>query len=352
MNKTLAQGETLPLDFYVYMLLDQTAGRYRVLDVDLPGVPFYLGKGKGDRAFDHFREAKRKTRAKQGNFHKLSTINNLENKSANAIVYIFKDGLTDENALQLEKQLGDLIGYRMYNSGPLTNLIKTGTKNPVMFGSDNSFFGKSHTKDTKNKISKASKLWHLSLSDEERAIKNLKRSAKMKGRSVDRALVEYRLECKYGMDFRETKRINLITAQIAKDNKLEQRAAINLEKKMKRSKIDFLRDNNLINAGSRNPMFGRGDLLEGAKNGKAKKFVISIDKYIFHIEGRLKEFRVLFKQTFCCSDPVRSEGFKNRYNVILAEVNRFPLQSEAIYFIGAESFEALKGEKYEKCKSR
>jgi len=99
--------DTSSNDFYVYLHLDPNKPYVFNGKTDnelrLTGKPFYVGKGKGDRAFN----------MKRSSSH-LSIINSLKDqgKTMNDIVYIFESNLSELEALILESKLISFFGSR------------------------------------------------------------------------------------------------------------------------------------------------------------------------------------------------------------------------------------------------
>jgi hypothetical protein len=87
------------LKYYVYMLVDP---RDKTI--------FYVGKGQGNRAFDHARDAlKEPDKTKEKN-EKLDTIRSIIAQGKEVIIYIVRHGLTDEStAFEIESTLIDFI---------------------------------------------------------------------------------------------------------------------------------------------------------------------------------------------------------------------------------------------------
>jgi hypothetical protein len=94
--------------YYVYL--------YR----DPDGVPMYVGKGFGTRSHDHLKKSRRGKTA----FHDALSLLEAEDKSAT--IEIVQDGLTDEQAFALERELIKSIGRRCVGTGTLYNHAKGG----------------------------------------------------------------------------------------------------------------------------------------------------------------------------------------------------------------------------------
>ena len=119
---------------------------------------FYVGKGKGNRAYDLDR----------GNFH------NGVRDEYGCRVEIIKDGLTESQAFRLEKYMikyyvltlgygAPIDGYRDFSNNYLTNFTWGGEgtsgmnpwnkgKKGIQAGENNPFYGKHHTEEAKQKI--------------------------------------------------------------------------------------------------------------------------------------------------------------------------------------------------------
>jgi hypothetical protein len=83
--------------YFVYVLVDPREG-----------TPFYVGKGKGNRPYDHFREAK----LKKGNASpKIAKIRKIWKQGLKVPVFYMAKGLTEQEAFQKEFETFQRIGF-------------------------------------------------------------------------------------------------------------------------------------------------------------------------------------------------------------------------------------------------
>lgn len=106
------ERESITDRFYVYQL--------RVEDVDLP---FYLGKGVGDRAKSHTYNCSLKS---DSNRHKSNTIKKAYRENKIVLVEILESDQTEIDAFTYEKFYIALYGRRDLGTGCLTNLTDGG----------------------------------------------------------------------------------------------------------------------------------------------------------------------------------------------------------------------------------
>lgn len=96
--------------YYVYVYVDPRDGE-----------PFYVGKGKNGRAWDHVREFKK------GKVHPntlfYSKLNKLFKNGLEPEVEIYADGLTEDDALGIEASLIEHYGRKYSNDGCLVNIV-------------------------------------------------------------------------------------------------------------------------------------------------------------------------------------------------------------------------------------
>ena len=131
--------------YYVYYLVNPETG-----------IPFYVGKGKGNRCYQHFKDTLEKSRNKRLTGH----IKKLREQGIEPIAIKFKENLIEEDAYNLEeekiKEFGR-IGYE--ENGILMNLLLD-ARPPIRYGEENGFYGRTHSEETKRIIGDANKGRH------------------------------------------------------------------------------------------------------------------------------------------------------------------------------------------------
>ncbi len=132
-------------NFYTYVFLDPLKpGRYVYGEYVFDHEPFYVGKGKRQRAFDFVRS-----------HHVGHKITFLQCRGKEPIIRKVHEELTERDAYEMEKKLIFLIGRRDERKGPLTNLSdggKAGVLGKTRKGEKHHFFGKSRSEATRKKI--------------------------------------------------------------------------------------------------------------------------------------------------------------------------------------------------------
>ena len=101
------------MKYYTYLLLDP------INDY----LPFYVGKGNGNRAYMHDRNHSIRD---DKNFLRRKILKNLQKNGLKSEVYFWKEKLTEEQAFGLEIKLIKLFGRRINGTGILTNLTEGG----------------------------------------------------------------------------------------------------------------------------------------------------------------------------------------------------------------------------------
>jgi hypothetical protein len=109
--------------FFVYVLVDPKKPGMRYYgDFVFSCEPFYIGKGSGTRPLVHLREART---GKHHNQYKVNKINKILAAGLRVPILNIQEGLTNAEALELEKTLIAVIG-RKPDGGPLTNITSGG----------------------------------------------------------------------------------------------------------------------------------------------------------------------------------------------------------------------------------
>lgn len=150
------------MDFYTYIYYDPTKGN----------EPFYVGKGKDNRAWFH--------QYGYSDNHLNRRIKKIINKGKQPIIGLYA-GLDEEFALFLEEELIRHIGRRDLKQGPLVNLTNGG----------DGVSGHIHTRETRKRMSEAArKRARRSMSEEQKQ----KVAAVHKGKKVSPETVAKRLQ--------------------------------------------------------------------------------------------------------------------------------------------------------------
>lgn len=97
--------------FYVYALKDPRTK---------PAKPFYIGKGTGNRAWEH--------QINIDESEKGMTIRGIHDEGLSVIHTVISDNLTEQQALKIEAELISAFGIRKYG-GLLTNKVRPNSEN-------------------------------------------------------------------------------------------------------------------------------------------------------------------------------------------------------------------------------
>lgn len=147
--------------FYVYVYIDPRKPTMQYGDFTFQGEPFYVGKGKGKRAWIHLRESLSTTH----NTLKVQKIQRIIQAGCSPSIVFVQENMVEEHALELEKKLIVAIGTKWniqgIGRGPLCNMTSGGEgrvpcdelrERFSQKGSDNGMWGRTHTEEVKQRI--------------------------------------------------------------------------------------------------------------------------------------------------------------------------------------------------------
>lgn len=148
--------------FYVYAYLDPRKRQ----DIDNHGlsfIPLYIGKGTRHRLTEHMKELSWYMEAKpsfqelrnlRSNLLKLNKLQSIIEDGFTPIIIKLYKNLSEDAAYKLEKELISFYG-RSIDGGVLTNLTLggDGRRNVIAAGPFNSFYGRTHSEEFKQKMS-------------------------------------------------------------------------------------------------------------------------------------------------------------------------------------------------------
>lgn len=121
------------MEFYVYAYLDpRKPGIYKYDDLHFDFEPFYIGKGKGRRFYQHLINYKKRS-TKNKHYDISAKIGEIVNNSYYPIIIKIMENLCEKSALQIEEDIIRKIGRLIDNKGPLTN-IAIGNSSPSFSG--------------------------------------------------------------------------------------------------------------------------------------------------------------------------------------------------------------------------
>lgn len=110
------------MKFYVYIYLDpRKPGEYIYGDLSFTHEPIYVGKGHGQRMYNHLKESQLKNKNLKNN-----KINKILSEGLKPIIKKVFDNLEEFDAYELERNIVDKIGRIQKNEGPLVNMSDGG----------------------------------------------------------------------------------------------------------------------------------------------------------------------------------------------------------------------------------
>jgi len=122
-------------NYYVYQLVDPRNNK-----------PFYVGEGKGNRAWSHL-----VFKSGCNNPHKDRIIKKIQKLGLEVIVEILHEGLFKSESIQIEEHLIMEIGINNLSN------ICINANPPLLIGEKNGFYGKTHTAENKKKCGDANR---------------------------------------------------------------------------------------------------------------------------------------------------------------------------------------------------
>lgn len=126
--------------YYVYQLVNPTSG-----------MPFYVGKGKKRRCYQHLSDKPEYSKNKRLTGH----IRNLRNSGIEPQVIKIRENLKEEDAYLLEEEQILHYGRIGFDEGGVLLNFFVANRPLKRFKEDNGFYGKKHTDETKQLISAA-----------------------------------------------------------------------------------------------------------------------------------------------------------------------------------------------------
>lgn len=122
--------------YYVYQLIDP-----------LTKIPFYIGKGKGNRAAMHLKESEWWYNKRKG-----AKIKSLLNENLKPIIEIVFESENEDDVKYEEERLIKMHGRRGIDKGGILTNLCISAHPPTRKNKPGTFAGKKHTEETKSKL--------------------------------------------------------------------------------------------------------------------------------------------------------------------------------------------------------
>jgi len=152
-------------NIYIYAYLDpRKPGKYKYGEYSFSYEPFYIGKGYGNRMYNHLTKKQLESGVNPYKRYKIKKIIRLGYDFKNGLIIKIKQNLNDKQSIKYEKLIIKKIGRKDLKLGPLLNYTDGGEGCSGRILSDK----------TKNKISKS----HMGIIPNKTTIKKFKQLAK------------------------------------------------------------------------------------------------------------------------------------------------------------------------------
>lgn len=152
---------------YIYFYLDprkQVRSSYDEIGISFLYEPIYVGKGKGNRLYDHLYQAKT-NRNERNNLIKFNKLRSILKSGQEPIIFKYIDNMNEDEAIDLEKKIIANIGRIDLGTGTLTNMTDGG----------GGTVGFRFTKEQKEYLSKLKKGKNISPEHKEKVVAAVKR---------------------------------------------------------------------------------------------------------------------------------------------------------------------------------
>ena len=145
---------SIDIDFAKY--IEGDTSMYYIYEYVDPrnNLPFYIGKGSGQRKFGHLKETLESTDNKK----KYFKIQKIKSLGMEPIINVIIDNIKDEDlAYKIEDDYILKYGREGFEEGGILTNICLNNRPPLGIGEKNGMFNKKHTDEAKKKVSDANK---------------------------------------------------------------------------------------------------------------------------------------------------------------------------------------------------